>query len=252
MSSTTGPWSQLGLRHCHKKQTEITEAWLLHCKTAWIANKSLDRSVSWHTNYTVGMLCFHKSLYGLKVYSKISHLVIMSAFGKGAGVHCNANEVYATLYLQQDQGDFQHTSGCLMNWSFLGMLPSLHMWARITEWKEPNLGRREVRTLVPLNPSWERGFPIAFQGCLPPSLVCMGCLTHIHAWNCQSAAQQYTTPCSLQKDKTTHFWEGQPSLPLMHRFLRWCINFLVNIVVSNWHHLKVQHPPDVPPSHVKL
>lgn len=52
------------------------------------------------------MLCFHKSLYGLKVYSKTSRLVTVSAFGKGAGVHCNANEVNATLHLQQDQGDF--------------------------------------------------------------------------------------------------------------------------------------------------
>lgn len=56
------------------------------------------------------MLCFHKSLYGLKVYSKTSQLVTVSAFGKGAGVHCNANKVYATLYLQQDQ-DFYHTLG---------------------------------------------------------------------------------------------------------------------------------------------
>lgn len=140
-----------------------------------------------------------------------------------------------------------------MNWSFLGMLPSPHMWARITEWKEPNLGRRKMPALVALKSLLGKRFSHCISGMSTPSLVCMGCLTHTHLKFSEcNAAQQYTMPCSLQKAKTTHFWEGQPSVPVLQRLPTRHMNFLVNILASNWHHLKVQHPPDVPPSHAKL
>lgn len=75
---------QWGLRHCHKSQIEITEAWVLRCKTACIVNKPLGSSVSWHTNYSVWMPWFNKSLYGLKLYSKTSSLATMCAHVKHA------------------------------------------------------------------------------------------------------------------------------------------------------------------------
>lgn len=139
-----------------------------------------------------------------------------------------------------------------MNWSFLGMLPFQHMWARITEWKEPSLGRRKVHTPVTIKSLLGKGFSHCISRMSTPLPSLHGLFDTTAPRNSQTAAQQYTVPCSLQKAKTTHFWEWQPSLPLTHRFLTPGMNFLVNILASNWYHLKVQHSPDVPPSHVKL
>lgn len=176
------------------------------------------------------MLCFHKSLYGLKVYSKTSRSVTMSAFGKGAGVHCNVCNTAPPARPRRCLAHFRMTNELKIPWH--ASLPTHVGKDYRVERTQPG-EKKSACSCSHSIPTGEGVFPLHFRDIYPPP--CLHGLFETHSTPQILRLQLCNTLChaACRRQPRPHIF-GNNNCPVhLRRFLTPGMNFLVNILASN-------------------